>query len=204
MGSTAADTQTDIVRLRDDMTATVDEIERRVTGGLKTAARAEAKITSPRMRRELVDQARQKPPLLGGAGALLVAAFGYGVYSAMNRTFERQKPRHRLNRGVRRARAAVGERAGERLGLWRRQLGHVGQRSLLLKLDPKHGGYYRIIDARLEPRADKNRKRNDVIKKLFWAGVLSMFMALGGVIARRAAGGLWQATVREGPPSQKA
>jgi hypothetical protein len=42
-----------------------------------------------------------------------------------------------------------------------------------------------------------------VIKKFIWAALLSIFMALGSVLARRVAEQVWQATVHEEPPTEK-
>jgi hypothetical protein len=42
-----------------------------------------------------------------------------------------------------------------------------------------------------------------VIKRLFWAGFLSVFMAVGAVVARRLADGAWRAMIREEPPSDR-
>jgi len=60
----------------------------------------------------------------------------------------------------------------------------------------------RVSDARLEP-PDKRKARLTVIKKLVWAGFLSVFMAVGAVMARRLADGAWRAMVREEPPSDR-
>ena len=61
----------------------------------------------------------------------------------------------------------------------------------------------RVVDARLEPPANKKRGRSPVIKKFIWAALLSIFMALGSVLARRVADTVWRATVREEPPTSK-
>jgi hypothetical protein len=51
MGATPADTEREITRLRGDMTAAIEEIERRVRGGLRGVARAEGRLmTSARAR----------------------------------------------------------------------------------------------------------------------------------------------------------
>ena len=42
-----------------------------------------------------------------------------------------------------------------------------------------------------------------MIKKLVWAGLLSIFMAVGSVLARRIADVVWRAMVREDPPTEK-
>jgi hypothetical protein len=61
----------------------------------------------------------------------------------------------------------------------------------------------RVLDARYEGPGSKGRGRREVIKKLVWAGFLSVFMAVSSVLARRVAGSVWRATVREDPPTQR-
>src|SRR6185436_14812106 len=85
----------------------------------------------------------------------------------------------------------------------RRQLDRARQRSLLVKLEPGAGGYMRLTDARLERPADKIKERNEVIKRIVWAVLLSVFMAFGSVLARRLAGSVWKATISEDPPTQR-
>ena len=83
-----------------------------------------------------------------------------------------------------------------------RQLERSLVRSVLLKLEPEHGGYVRVSDARLEP-PNKKRGQSKVIKRLIWAALLSSFMALASVLARRVADTVWRATVHEEPPTEK-
>jgi hypothetical protein len=59
---------------------------------------------------------------------------------------------------------------------------------------------YRTSTART---AGSGGQGDEVIKKLVWAGLLSVFMAVFSVLARRVAGGVWRATLREDPPTQK-
>jgi hypothetical protein len=42
-----------------------------------------------------------------------------------------------------------------------------------------------------------------VIKKFIWAALLSIFMAVGSVLARRIAESVWQAMTHEEPPTEK-
>jgi hypothetical protein len=42
-----------------------------------------------------------------------------------------------------------------------------------------------------------------VIKRFIWAGFLSVFLAVGTVLARRVADSAWRAMVHEEPPSEK-
>ena len=206
MGATPADTQGEINRLRGDMTAALEEVERRVRGGLRGVARAEAAFSAVRAREDVAEQARQNPTVLGVAGVVAAGALAYGAYALVNNLRERRKPRNRLRRGVQNVRDDVSERM-ERLGEGveesRRQLEGLFQSGLQLKLEPEDGGYVRISDARLEPLR-KKRGRSTVIKKFVWAALLSVFMALGSVLAQRVASRVWRAMVHEDPPTKKA
>jgi hypothetical protein len=42
-----------------------------------------------------------------------------------------------------------------------------------------------------------------VIKKFVWAALLSLFMALGSVLARRVADAVWRSMTHEEPPTAK-
>jgi hypothetical protein len=203
MAATAADTHREIDRLRGDMTAALDEVQRRLRGGLRTVASTEARITSSRTRDDLALRARQNPTLPGVIGVVVVGAIGYAVYRAVSNAREQKKPQNRLKRGVQQARTDLVGRVSEGVELSKRQLEQVRPRNLLLKLDSDESGFVRVTDARLEPLADRGKGRREVIKKLVWAGLLSVFMAVGSVLARRVAGAVWQATLREDPPTQK-
>ena len=201
MGQRPEDTQHEIARLRGDMSAAIAEVERRVRGGVRGVSSAEARITSARTRDELAGRARENPGIVGVASVVALAAIGYGVYALVNTARERQKPQNRLRRGVRTVRG----RAEKRVEESRKQLERVRQRGILLKLEPEDGGYVRLTDARLDLAAAKDKKRGQttVIKKLVWAALLSVFMALGSVVARRAASQVWRAAVHEDPPTEK-
>jgi hypothetical protein len=198
MGSRPEDTQREIGRLRGDMTAAVDELERRVRGGLRGVASAEARITSTRAREDVVERVRSNPPLLAVAGVVAAGAVAYGAFSLVNGLRERNKPQNRFRREVGQVRGKVSESV-ERT---RRELERARQRAVLLKLDPADSGYVRVTDARIEP-LKKKRGTSTVIKKLVWAGLLSVFMAVGSVMARRVADMAWKAMVREDPPTEK-
>ena len=60
-------------------------------------------------------------------------------------------------------------------------------------------------DAPTHPPKNKANKRGQstVIKKFVWLGLLSVFMALGSVLARRVADNVWRAMVHEDPPTEK-
>ena len=198
MGARPEDTQREIGRLRGDMTAAVDELERRVRGGLRGVASAEARITSARTRDDIVERARSNPPVLVVAGVVAAGAVAYGAFSFVNGLRERNKPQNRFRREVGHVRGRVSESV-ERT---RRELERARQRAVLLKLDPAESGYVRVSDARIEP-LNKKRGTSTVIKKLVWAGLLSVFMAIGSVVARRVADMVWKGMVREEPPTEK-
>jgi hypothetical protein len=188
------------------MTAALQEVERRLRGGLRGIAGAEARVTSGRASQEAfarVERARDNPTLLGVVGVVLVGAVGYGIFAAIKGARARNTPTNRLKRGVQQVRDELSERVEEGVEVSLRQLERARPRGLLLKLDPEGGGYMRVVDARLDVPAVKSKGRQDVIKKLVWAGLLSVFMAVGSVLARRVAGTVWKATVREDPPTQK-
>jgi hypothetical protein len=205
MGETPADTEREINRLRGDMTAALDEVERRVRGGLRSVAKAEARIASVRAREEVAEHARDNPTLLGVAGVVAAGVVAYGAYAVIRNLRQRNTPRNRLKRGVQNVRDELSEgmeRLGEGVEESRRQIESVLPRGLLLKLDPEDSGYVRLSDARLEP-LKKKRGQSTVIKKFVWAGLLSVFMALGSVLARRLADNAWKAMTHEDPPTEK-
>ena len=205
MGAKPEDTQREIVRLRGDMSAAVEEVERRFRGGLRGVAAAEARVTSVRAGEDAVARARENPTLLGVAGVVVAGAIAYGVYAFIQGRREQQKPQNRLKRGVSQARAELSERVSEGVEASRRQLERALPQGILLKLEPEDGGYMRVSDARLEPAAQVRKKRGQskVIKKFVWAAFLSVFMAVGSVLARRVADTAWRAMVHEEPPTNK-
>jgi hypothetical protein len=212
MGEKPADTEREIVALRGDMSAALDELEKRLKGGLRSVASTEARITSGRAAEEaaekVVERARQNPTLLGVAGVVVAGAVAYGAFAFVNGLRERNSPKGRLKRGVKHVRGELSEtaeRVAERLEQSRRQLERgLLPSGVLLKLEPEDGGYVRVSDARLEPPASKKRGgRSPVIKKFIWAALLSIFMAVGSVLARRIAESVWQAMTHEEPPTEK-
>ena len=202
MGAKPEDTEREIVRLRGDMTAAVEEVERRLKGGLRSVATAEARITSARAGEEAIANVRDNPTLLGVGGVVVAGAVAYGVYALINGMRERNKPQNRLRRGVSQVRAELSERVSEGVERSRRELERTLPHGILLKLEPEDGGYMRVSDARLEPPA-KKRGQSKVIKRFVWAGFLSVFLAVASVLARRLADTAWRAMVHEEPPSEK-
>jgi hypothetical protein len=198
VGTTPADTEREITRLRGDMTAALEELERRLRGGVRGVASAEARITSGRAREEAIGRVRENASLAGVGAVVVAGAIAYGVYSVVAGQRERARPTNRLRRQAERVRGEV----GERVEASRQQLQRARDRGVLVKLEPASSGYMRLTDARLELLKPK-RGQSTVIKKLVWAAMLSIFMALGSVIARRVAGQVWRATVREDPPTEK-
>jgi len=202
MGATPEDTQREISRLRADMSAALEEVERRIRGGLRGAASTETRISGVRAGEDAIKRARENPTLLGVAGVVAAGAMAYGAFALINGLRERNKPRNRLRRGVRQVRSELSERVSEGVEQSRRQLERALPHGVLLKLEPEHGGYVRVSDARLEPPV-KKRGQSTVIKKFIWAAFLSIFMAVGSVLARRVADSLWRAMVHEEPPTEK-
>ena len=202
MGATPADTEREINNLRGDMTAAIGEVERRLRGGLRGVATAEARISSVRAGEDALSRARENPTLLGVAGVVAAGAVAYGAYTLINGMRQRNKPANRLKRGVQQVAEDLSERVGEGVESSRRQLEQALPRGVLLKLEPEDGGYVRVSEARLEP-PKKKRGKSTVIKKLVWAGLLSIFMAVGSVMARRLADGAWRAMTHEDPPTEK-
>jgi hypothetical protein len=201
MGATPEDTEREIVRLRRDVSAAVEEFERRFRGGLRGVASTEARITTSRAGEDAVARVRENPTLLGVAGVIAAGALAYAIYALINGRREQQKPQNRLRRGVEQVRAELGERVSEGVETSRHRLERALPQGLLLKLEPESGGFMRVSEARLEPSAN-SRKRGQpvVIKRFVWAGFLSLFLAVGSVLARRLADSAWRAMVHEGPP----
>jgi hypothetical protein len=198
MAATPADAEREIGRLRGDLTAAVEEIERRLRGGLRGVAQAEARVTSTRAREEAMAKVRENPPVLAVGGVVVAGAIAYAAFAFVSGLRERRKPQNRLRRRVEGVRSELGERVESS----RRQLERVRQRGILVKLDRADGGYLRLTDARLEP-PNKKSEGSTVIKKLVWAALLSVFMALGSVLARRVADQVWRGLMQEEPPTEK-
>jgi hypothetical protein len=208
MGATPEDTEREIGHLRGDMSAAIEEVERRLRGGVRGVATTEVRISGVRAGQDAMARAKDNPTLLGVAGVVAVGAVAYGAYALINGMRERQKPQNRLKRGVSHVREELSERVQEGVETSRRQLERALPRGVLLKLEPEDGGYMRVSDARLEPsqeQLDRSKKRGQskVIKKFVWAAFLSIFMAVGSVLARRIADSAWRAMVHEEPPTEK-
>jgi hypothetical protein len=205
MGATPEDTEREITRLRGDMTAAVEEVERRLRGGVRGVATAEARITSIRAGEDAVARVRENPTLLGVAGVVVAGAVAYGLYALISGRREARKPQNRLKRGVSQVRAELSERVSEGVETSRRQIERALPQGILLKLEPEDGGYMRVSDARLDPPPAVRKKRGQsvVLKKFIWAGFLSVFLAVASVLARRVADTVWRAALHEDPPTDK-
>jgi len=92
MGATPEDTQREIVRLRGDMSAALEEFERRFRGGLRGAATTEARISGVRAGEDALTRARENPTLLGVAGVVVAGAVAYGAYALVSGGRKQQKP----------------------------------------------------------------------------------------------------------------
>src|SRR5207302_10927022 len=84
MGATPADTEREITHLRGDMTAALEEVERRLRSGMRSVATAEARIAGGRATEDVVERARSNPTLLGVAGVVAAGAVAYGVFAVGN------------------------------------------------------------------------------------------------------------------------
>ena len=202
MGANAADTQREIGSLRSDMTSAVAEIQRRLGGGMRSLAAGEVRVAGNRSARDLADQAaelRESPSFLPVVGTVVVAAVGYGIYEAVGRWREGRKPQNRLRRRAEEVRGDIEGRVDDVRKIWK----EAREKGVLLRVEPEGAGYLRVMGAKVEALDLEKGSRKDVLKNLMWAAMLAIFMALGGVLARRAAGGVWRATVGEDPPSEK-
>ncbi len=200
MAEKPEDTQRQIEGLRADATATLGELERRLRGGVQGVAGGEARITATRAREQLVDRTTENPGLLAVAGTVAVAAVGYGIYALLGRRRESRKPRNRLKKRVRETREEFRERVEET----RQQVEQARRRGLVLKVGGEDEEGVVVTDAKGRPLTAKQKgSRGSVLKKLIWAALLSIFMAGASVLARRIAGEVWKATLREEPPTSR-
>jgi hypothetical protein len=201
MAATPADTHHEITRLRGDMNAALDEMQRRFSGGVRSVAATEARLASGRATESAVQQARDNAGLVGVGVVLVGGAITYGLVSGVRRLTHREPPPSRLKRGLTRMGAGLQGRVSERVEGSRRQLERTLPRGVLLKLEPEHDGFVRLTDARWEP--PKQKGKSTVIKKLLWALMVSVFVAVGSVVARRIADTAWKAMVHENPPEAR-
>jgi hypothetical protein len=187
------------------MSAAVAEVERRLRGGFRGVALPEARINTVRAGEDAVARAKENPTLLGVAGVVVAGAVAYGAYALVQGLRDRGKPQNRFKREISHVRSELSERVSEGVESSRRQLERTLPHGILLKLEPERGGYVRVSDARLEPSVEKSKQRGQsiVIKRFVWAAFLSVFLAVGSVLARRLADTAWRAMVREEPPGDK-
>lgn len=207
MATEPADTQREIERLRGDMTDAAAELRRRLGGGKSKGGAAGAPQGTGGLSQAFArqgagsegDRARAKPAGLAVAGAAAVAAAGYAAYVTMERWRESRRPDRRLRR---RAEEVRGGMAG-RLDRARALAEEARRRGVLLKVDREGDDYLRVTGIKLDALNAKKGGRKDMVKNLLWAALLAIFMAAGGVLARRVAGELWRLSLREDPPSEK-
>ncbi len=196
MGATAENTQREIGGLRDDMTATIDEIERRLRGGVKSVAATDARVKGRRTGEDAAEAVtvavNDNQSLVAVGGAVAATAAGYATFAALDGWRAGQDPATRLRHGVGGVRGAVGTR-----------LEDLRKGGVLLKLDPEKQGYVRVTDARLGTASIPRKDNLAVVKKLVWALMMAVFTALGSVVAKRGAAAVWQASTHEDPPDQK-
>jgi len=196
MGATAENTQREIGGLRDDMTATIDEIERRLRGGVKSVAATDARVKGRRSGEHAAEAVTaavaDNQSLVAVGGAVAATAAGYATFAALDGRRASQDPATRLRHGVGGVRGAVGTR-----------LEDLRKGGVLLKLDPEKQGYVRVTDARLGAASIPRKDNLVVVKKLVWALMMAVFTALGSVVAKRGAAAVWQASTHEDPPDQK-
>lgn len=195
MGAGSEDTQREIGTLRSDMSAALAELRGRVGSGPARLAAADARVSAQRS----VQQVRENPSALLAGGALVMGLAGFTAYAAVNRWRESRKPQNRVRARAHDLRSDV----EDWLGQSRERVDRARHEDLLVKLQPEHGGYVRVADARLGSAGSRQRKTNDVVKKLIWAVLLSLFTAVASVVARRAAAQVWQSTVGEKPPTEE-
>jgi hypothetical protein len=200
MGAKPEDTEREIGHLRQDADSAVTELLKRFGGGASGLAGGELRASSAQAAQQLRQSAASNPSVLGVAGAVAVGVVGFLAYRAYDGWRESRKPQNRLKTRV----EDVRDELEERVGQTRDRLRKMGRRDLYLKTEPDKTGYLRVTDVRVDsPGAEAQKERLTVLKKLLWAGMLSVFMAVSSVLARRAAGALWQASVGELPPPQK-
>lgn len=206
MGATSADTQREIERLRGDFDDALGELKRRVGGGLGGVATTDARISGVRSGQQvservatLVTSVKEDPGRMSVVGAVAVAVAGYALYSAVDRWRESRRPRSRLKRRIRSVREDLGERAEETRRLARR----AREKGVMLRLGGEDSESVRLTDREGKSLKKDKPRRSEVLKNLLWAAMLALFMAFGSVIARRGAGAVWQATLREPPPTEK-
>ena len=208
MGATPADTQREITRLRGDMNAALDEVERRVARRrARRRERRSAHLERPRPAKTLVARARDNPTLLGVARRRRRRRHRLRRLTPLiNGLRERNKPQNRLKRGVQQVREELSERSATELS--RRQSraparARADRRGVLLKLEPEDGGYVRVSDARLEPLANKekgpSRRDQEVHLGSVAVGVHGRGQRPGAARGRS----VWRATVHEDPPTDQ-
>lgn len=211
MGSEAADTQREIGALRSDMDAALAELKRRFAGGTSSVTATEARIAGTRASEDVkrqvqvkVGQVRQDPAAMSLLGTAVAAAVGYAVYEVVERWQERRRPENRLKRRARNVRHELEEQLEQRLKEPRQVARRVRERGVKLTFGGPDADQFRLTDREGKPLDEEpsERTRKDMLKNLLWGLTLALFMAAGSVVARRVAGAVWKATLREDPPTE--
>lgn len=183
MGATATDTQREIEEIRKDVSSAARELRHRVF-------RATDRATDTRTYTTAV---QDHPAALVGVG---LGAVGVGGLYAARAIIERRRRRQPQERIKRAARAAA-EGLGERIEQVRET---VIEALPTLPVEVRFGT--QGADGDGGDPAPVERSNPSVVKKVLWAGLVAGMMALGGLIARRAATTVWRSVLNEEPPTK--
>ena len=183
MGATAADTQREIEEIRKDVSSAARELRHRV---LRVTDRAKNPET-------YTSAVQEHPAALVGVGLGAVGVGGLYAARAIAERRRRNQPRERL----RRAAATAAETLGERI----EQVRETVRESLpTLPVEVRFGT--QGADGDGGESAPVERSDPSVVKRVMWAGLVAGMMALGGLIARRAATTVWRSMLNEEPPTK--
>ncbi len=138
-----------------------------------------------RRARRLVDiraQAEEHPTALGVAGLGVLAGIALVAYNAVADYRENRRPVNRLKRRA----GDVADEFGER---WSRTREAIP---------------YRFVkNSRGDEPVDASRQEPGMVKKLLWMGLSAGAIALAGLLARRVSSAVWEAVMKEPPPTAR-
>ena len=183
MGATAADTQREIEEIRKDVSSAARELRHRIV-------RAKARATDTRT---VTTAIQAHPAALIGVGLGAAGVGGLYAARAIAERRRRRQPQERLRRAAR----AAAEELGERIEHVRET---VRESLPALPVEVRFGTQGAEDDGGKD--AVVERSNPSVVKKVLWAGLVAGMMALGGLIARRAATTVWRSVLREEPPTK--